>query len=198
MTKTLKDMRLEELWELFPIILKPHNPAYKNWYADEENRLRGILKGLPICRISHIGSTAVPGLIAKPTVDILLELPQGYDLDALADLLQAAGWTLMARDDIQKTLDLNQGYTPQGFAEKVYRLHVKPSGDWDELYFRDYLRQVPEAARQYEALKLRLKDQFEHNRDAYTGAKSDFVRMVTQKARKEFDGRYLPDNEGYT
>jgi GrpB-like predicted nucleotidyltransferase (UPF0157 family) len=87
---------------------------------------------------------------------------------------------------------LKEYNTPSGFAEKVYHLHVKPSGDWDELYFRDYLRKHPDVARQYETLKLGLKEQFEHDRDAYTSAKSEFVKEYTQKARKEFGGRYLP------
>jgi GrpB-like predicted nucleotidyltransferase (UPF0157 family) len=98
----------------------------------------------------------------------------------------------MTRDDAQRTLDLNKGYTPAGFAEKVFHLHIKPSGDWDELYFRDYLRVHPEIAREYEVLKLSLKAQFEHNRDAYTQAKSDFITRYTQKGRDEFPGRYLP------
>lgn len=190
--KELKDMSLEELWQLFPIILKEHNPDYAIWYDEEEKSLACILDNYHVCRISHIGSTSVDGLIAKPIVDILLELPDAYDLDAIAGVLQNSGWIVMARDDTEKTLDLNKGYTPSGFADKVYHLHIRRSGDWDELYLRDYLRQYPHAARQYEALKQSLKMQFEHNRDAYTNAKSDFITMHTRKAREEFPGRYLP------
>ncbi|MGL5257987.1 MAG: GrpB family protein, partial [Proteocatella sp.] len=62
---------------------------------------------------------------------------------------------------------------------------MKPLGDWDELYFRDYLRQYPAVARQYEALKLELKEKFEHNRDAYTYAKTEFVKEQSQKAKVE-------------
>lgn len=187
-------MSLEELWELFPIILEEHSSNYAIWYDEEKDSLLKVLDAYNVCRINHIGSTAVDGLIAKPTVDILLELPADYDMDTLTLILQSKGWDIMASDNSKKTLDLNKGYTPHGFAEKVYHLHIKPSGDWGELYFRDYLKQHSDIARQYEALKLGLKNQFEHNRDVYTNAKSDFVKMYTRKAREEFGERYLPDS----
>lgn len=98
----------------------------------------------------------------------------------------------MQRDNIKETLDLNKGYTPDGFTKKVFHLHVKPSGDWGELYFRDYLRENPNIARQYEKLKLSLIKDYKYNRDAYTDAKSEFIIENTGKARKEYRGRYLP------
>ena len=190
--KELKDMSLEELWQLFPIILREHNQDYAEWYSEEKEILCRILACHAVRRINHIGSTAVEGLIAKPTVDILLELPPDYDMAAIAGLLQNHGWMVMGQNDGEKTLDLNKGYTPQGFAERVFHLHIKPEGDWGELYFRDYLRQHSEAARQYEVLKISLKKQFEHNRDAYTDAKSDFILEHTKAARNEFAARYFP------
>lgn len=189
--KKLEDMTLAELWELFPIVLKEHSPKYAEWYEEEKQNLTELLADFGLQRINHIGSTSVEGLIAKPIVDILLELPEGYALDRVAELLQNAGWILMIRDDAKQTLDLNKGYTPAGFAEKVYHLHVRALGDWDELYFRDYLRKYPKAARQYEELKRSLKEKYEHNRDAYTEAKTAFVQQYSQAAREEFGTRYL-------
>lgn len=189
--KNLEEMTLEELWELFPIILKEHRAEYADWYEEEQQNLTKLLAEFEIQRINHIGSTSVEGLIAKPIVDILLELPEGYDLEKVTALLQKAGWILMIKDKEKQTLDLNKGYTPAGFAEKVYHLHVRALGDWDELYFRDYLQKYPEAARQYEELKLSLKEKYEHNRDAYTDAKTEFVQKYSQKAREEFGTRYM-------
>ncbi|MFQ7236844.1 MAG: GrpB family protein, partial [Enterococcus hulanensis] len=151
--KNLEEMTLEELWELFPIILKEHRAEYADWYEEEQQNLTKLLAEFEIQRINHIGSTSVEGLIAKPIVDILLELPEGYDLEKVTALLEKAGWILMIKDKEKQTLDLNKGYTPAGFAEQVYHLHVRALGDWDELYFRDYLQKYPEAARQYEELK---------------------------------------------
>ena len=62
--------------------------------------------------------------------------------------------------------------------------------DHDELFFRDYLREHPQTAREYEALKLRLWKQFQHNRDGYTEAKSDFIRRWTSEAKRVYAGRY--------
>jgi GrpB-like predicted nucleotidyltransferase (UPF0157 family) len=78
-----------------------------------------------------------------------------------------------------------KGYLPDGFAEKVYHIHVRYPGDYDELYFRKYLIAHPEAAAEYAALKYDLHTNFRHDRDGYTIAKTAFIREVTQKARKE-------------
>ncbi|MBU5362109.1 GrpB family protein [Enterococcus raffinosus] len=190
--KKLEEMTLAELWELFPIILKEHRSEYKRWYEEEKQQLTELFADFTFQRINHIGSTSVEGLIAKPIVDILLELPDVYDMEEASARLQKSGWILMIEDREKQTLDLNKGYTPAGFAEKVYHLHVRAIGDWDELYFRDYLRKYPEVARQYEELKLALKEKYEHNRDAYTDEKSEFVQKYSQKAREEFGSRYLP------
>ncbi len=183
-------MSLEELWQLFPIVLKEYDPAYKIWYAEEEARLLDVLGGHAVLRISHIGSTAVEGMIAKPTIDILVELSETYGMHEVASLLEADGWTVMAKNEGKKTFDLNKGYTSAGFAQRVYHLHVRPVGDWGELYFRDYLRAHADVAGEYERLKLDLRKRFEHDRDAYTDAKAGFIAEHTQKARIEFAGRY--------
>lgn len=190
--KELQDMSLAELWELFPIILREHDPRYKAWYEEERADLMSLLKNQEICRISHIGSTAVPGLVAKPIVDILLELQSGFNAVKINAMLQSGGWILMSSGQ-EDALDLNKGYTPNGFAEKVFHLHIRHSGDWGELYFRDYLCKHPDVARQYEKLKFGLKERFMHDRDAYTAAKSEFVQTYTEAAREEFKKRYLPN-----
>ena len=78
MDKCPTEMRDEELWQLFPIILVPYDTSWPEAYRSESLRLREAV-GSDIVRISHIGSTAVPGLTAKPTIDILLEIePDTY------------------------------------------------------------------------------------------------------------------------
>jgi len=185
-------MSPDELCRLFPIILKKHNSDYKSWYAEEKENILRLLHDFEVCRMNHIGSTSVDGMIAKPIIDILLELSGDYFMNRVAFLLQDGGWILMAKNDTEKTIDLNKGYTPNGFEEKVYHLHIKPIGDWNELYFRDYLKAHSDATQEYETLKLNLLKQFEYNRDAYTNAKSEFILKYTKKAREEFSGRYLP------
>jgi len=69
-------------------------------------------------------------------------------------------------------------------------VHLRYTGDHDELYFRDYLNEHTQTAKEYEALKLRLWKQFEHNRDAYTDAKAAFIKKWTAKAKEAYAGRY--------
>ena len=182
------DMTLEELWELFPIFLVEHDDKWLGQYEEIEGRLAELLSGCAVGRISHIGSTAVDGIWAKDIVDVMVELPGQPDLDRAAETLGRSGFTVMS--DEGKRVSLNLGYTKDGFAEKVYHVHLRLAGDNDELYFRDYLNAYPQVAREYEALKLRLWREFEHDRDAYTEAKSEFIKAVTARARRVYAGRY--------
>jgi GrpB-like predicted nucleotidyltransferase (UPF0157 family) len=180
-------LTLKELWQLFPIELVQHNPEWHRWYEDERQALLALL-GSAAGRIDHIGSTAVDGMLAKPIVDILLQIADGcnYNIDGLKTKLTKDGWLLMAEQgEPCFQLDWNKGYTPSGFAEKVYHLHVRRAGDWDELYFRDYIATHPDAAAEYAMLKRRLLSIYRYDSDEYSEAKSEFVRVCTAKARSE-------------
>ena len=182
MTKKLSEMSLEELWELFPIFLTEHQGVWKEWYKEEEYGLRSILPSNHICRISHIGSTAIDTIWAKPIIDILVEISPACDMEVIKDILVGSGYICMSRSEDR--ISFNKGYTENGFAEKVFHLHLRYEGDHDEIYFRDYLRQHPDVAREYENLKLKLWKEYEHDRDGYTAAKAEFVLKYTQKAKR--------------
>jgi GrpB-like predicted nucleotidyltransferase (UPF0157 family) len=191
--KPLSEMTLEELWQLFPIILSPHDPEWESYYYEEKEAVLYCVGAENVSRISHIGSSAVPGLIAKPTVDILLELTFEANVEETISALKLNGWVLMSeqrRPELK--LSFNKGYTPKGFAQKVFHLHIRSAGDWGELYFRDYLIDHPEVAENYGRLKRELLLRYEHNRDGYTEAKSEFVLRYTEQARKIYLGRYIP------
>lgn len=178
-------MSLEELWELFPIQLTEHNACWENWYREETEHLLPVLP--QAVKIHHIGSTSIDGIWAKPTVDILLEADPG-DFDRIKTTLFHNGYGCMAQTETR--IDFNKGYTPEGFAEKVFHLHLRKFGDNDELYFRDYLNEYTEIAKEYESLKLSLWKQFEHDRDRYTESKSAFVHEYTKKAILKFGRIY--------
>ena len=173
-------MTLAELWQLFPIELTPHNPAWADWYQAEAVLLRQYLHPEHI-RIHHIGSTAIPAIWAKPIIDILLEVTDRQTMQRVAAVLVAHGYLQMSANE--QRISLNKGYTPQGFADKVFHIHLRLPQDNDELYFRDYLQAHPAIARAYEALKLSLWHRYEHDRDGYTAAKGDFIRRHTQVAK---------------
>ena len=188
MTKGLSEMTPEELWELFPIFLVAHDDRWKDHFNDIEKTLTELLADQPVVRISHIGSTAVQGIWAKNIVDVMVEIPQSADMKDMARILEQNGFIIMSSG--AKRISLNKGYTENGFADKVYHIHLRYAGDNDELYFRDYLNDHPALAKEYETLKLRLWKQFEHNRDAYTDAKTGFISKWTAEARKEYGDRY--------
>ena len=188
MSPTLEEMSLEELWQLFPIFLREYQDEWKDWYAEERLRLLSFLSANQLVRISHIGSTSVETIWAKPIVDILLEIPKETDMAVTRDLLLQNGYLLMSES--QGRMSFNKGYTPSGFAERVFHLHLRYEGDHDELYFRDYLQEHPAVAKDYEKLKLSLWKQYEHNRDAYTEAKTDFIKNYTEEAKKLYGRRY--------
>lgn len=147
--------------------------------------LKDVFSDCPIIRISHIGSTAIRGIWAKDIVDILAETD---DVEKAARLAEGNGFIRMSSNS--KRVSLNRGYTPEGFADKVYHLHIRREGDHDELYFRDYLNDHPDVAKEYEALKLSLWKKYEHDRDGYTDAKHDFVHKHTEKAKQLYTNRY--------
>lgn len=188
--KQLSEMTNEELWALFPIVLKPHSDDYAAQYMHEKQNLQSLL-GEDIARIHHYGSTAVPGLLAKPTVDILLEIKEDTALDMLINTLKNNGYEYAPQPkNPAPHMMFMKGYTLDGFAPEVFHLHVRYPGDWDELYFRDYLLAHPDVAEAYGNLKQNLIAQYEYDRDGYTQAKSGFVTEVTKKARAAYKGRY--------
>lgn len=176
--KRLQDLTLTELWVLFPIVLSPYNPQWPEWAKEEIDALSALLSvHTPI--INHIGSTAIPNIQAKPIIDILVETDIDWQL--IKSEMESAGYICMSVTDTR--MSFNKGYTPLGYAEKVFHIHIRATGDNDEIYFRDYLLTHPDVAREYETLKLGLLPKYRNDRDGYTEAKTDFVRRITDLAK---------------
>lgn len=182
MSHILNDMTLEELWQLFPIMLTSHQPQWKDWAHEEIMKLSGLLEDYnPI--INHIGSTAISGIWAKPIIDILVEINPDTDWQRIKEEMKTAGYICMAVSETR--MSFNKGYTPHGYADKVFHIHIHAIGDNDEIYFRDYLNHHPAVAHEYEALKFNLLPQYRNDRDGYTEAKSVFVQNITHLAKSD-------------
>lgn len=193
MADDLAALTNEQLWRLFPIVLAPHDPAWAERYREERARILRAIGPSAVFRITHIGSTAVPGLVAKPTIDILLEIARDADLDRLTAAMGAAGYRLSPQPDKPPPHRMYlKGYTPEGYRGQVYHVHVRYPGDWDEPYFCDYLIAHPEVAAEYAALKAELAARLAHDRDGYTNAKGEYVRRITALARAAFPGSHAP------
>lgn len=174
-------MSLEELWQLFPIKLVPHDSRWKEQYTREVERIKSFLPAGAMAEISHIGSTAIESIYAKPIIDILLEVLDDENKDEIGAILVKNGYTQMSTEK----MSFNMGYTPNGFSKEVFHLHLRSKGDNDEIYFRNYLNIHSDTAKEYEALKLVLWKQYEYDRNKYTKEKSDFVQRIVEKAKKD-------------
>lgn len=171
---------MEELWELFPVILVPHNPLWRDWAVKEMNYLHGLFYDFyPV--IHHIGSTAIPDIQAKPIVDILVEMSSSVEWFAVKDVMEANSYICMA--ETEGRISFNKGYTPDGYAERVFHIHFHRIGDNDEILFRDYLVAHPDEAKEYEKLKISLLPKYRNDRDSYTEAKTSFVKSIIAKAK---------------
>jgi len=189
--KPLTELSNEELWQLFPIIISGYKSCWKENYESEKTLLEQVIGTDNIRRIGHIGSTSVEGLPAKPTIDILIEIADDTCLEELTGHLVSAGYIYNKQPvNPPPHMMFMKGYTPRGFEGQAYHVHIRYAGDWDELYFRDYLSAHPETANEYAELKLALQQKYRNDRDAYTEAKTGFVKRITELAREAYPGRY--------
>jgi GrpB-like predicted nucleotidyltransferase (UPF0157 family) len=186
MNLRLEQMTAEELGQLFPIIISDPDPDWIIFFHSEKAKIETKLGKNNIVRIEHIGSTAIPGLKAKPTIDILLEVPDNIDKNEIIDKLTSFNYHYIPRpENPAPHMMFVKGYTSDGFKGQTYHIHVRYHGDWDELYFRDYLKLNPTIAKEYVELKIRLANEYRNDRDAYTDKKTDFVKHVMKIARRD-------------
>jgi GrpB-like predicted nucleotidyltransferase (UPF0157 family) len=167
-----------------------YDPAWPATFRAESARLATFFPTGCIRRIEHIGSTAVPGLAAKPVIDILVGVD---DLDfvdrVVAPLMEAAGYDYFLRPafgDQGPRYPWFVGRNQSG--GRISHIHVVSIDDashWDRVLFRDYLRAHPDTAREYEALKRGLAAEHSDDRESYTLAKGAFIGKVTAAAKRE-------------
>lgn len=178
-------MTKEELGHLYPIIIEPYNPEWKEYFQQERALLLGLFSDN--LAIEHIGSTAVVGLSAKPTIDILLEKPAILTDPEIIEIFTKSGYIHMKEQT--NHLMFVKGYTPTGMEEISYHIHMAPLNEswlWDRTFFRDYLNQKKQYRHEYEELKIALAKQYKHDREAYTSMKTDFITKITAEAKMAF------------
>lgn len=182
--KSLYDMTPEELGQLFPIIIQDHSDKWINLYQAERQVITGSFTPSEIVKIDHIGSTAIPGLKAKPTIDILLQISEQINIKKLKDVFESLGYQLTKQpDNPPPHITFVKGYTNKGFKGQAYHVHIRYRGDWNEIRFRDYLINHKEIAKEYEALKLELADKYKNDREAYTDSKTEWIEKINKLTR---------------
>lgn len=204
MKKSISRLSAKKFKKLFPITLKEYTEEYKDWYENEKNNILSVINKDDVVRINHIGSTSIPNLIAKPIIDILLEIDGSCNLSKLLEDLKKIGFgeEFSTKTENPLRILLGKGLSCDGFADRVYFLHVRYFGDWNELYFRDYLIAHPEVANEYGCLKKQILKDIDDGKikriqngqkNGYSNAKLSFVEKVTIDARREFKDRYKPN-----
>lgn len=161
------------------ITIREYDPRWPDLYGEERTRLLGALGGIVI-GIEHTGSTAVPGLEAKPIVDILVSvrrLPLGEEHVAA---LEQIGYEYLAESGVPGRLYFRKR-APHGFNVHVVQ---RESSLWDHnLLFRDYLQAHPEEARRYGTLKRKLAREVGHDLLLYSDRKGRFISRTLERAR---------------
>ncbi len=166
------------------VSLVPYDPAWPAEYERFAGWLRDALGPSVVRRVEHIGSTAIPGMPAKPIIDVLVETPgAGEEARRVAIArLNSPEWEYWRYDDHEMFVKRD------GFmGRRTHHVHMGPAGTqlWERVAFRDHLRSNPAAAAAYAALKVRLASERESDREGYTQAKGAFVREVTRQALAE-------------
>ncbi len=161
--------------------LCPYTSLWKNRYRAESRRLKRYVAPSKYL-IEHIGSTAIPGLDAKPIIDMAMQIPSLKRLPSWIKKLERADYTYKGEYGLSGRHFFVRG------APVTHHLHLvqETSNHWQHwILFRDYLRKHPAEAAKYNALKNALACKFSNNRDAYTKAKTPLVKQLLQKALKE-------------
>lgn len=184
MKKDLNQLTTAELGQLFPIILSDYDPKWAEYFQLEKQRILRAIFPEQFLRIEHIGSTSVPGLCAKPTIDILIEIQNQTDLDFIKGSFKNIGYQFIPKPkNPPPHMMFVKGYTKSGFSGQPYHVHIRYAGDWDEYYFRDYLISSPETSNDYADLKKELANKYKNDREKYTESKTDYIKRIVQLAR---------------
>ncbi len=158
----------------------PHDPAWTEGSETEAAALRPAL-GDEALAVHHIGSTSVPGLQAKPTIDVLIEVREIGKLDDLEAQMAGRGYEAWGEYGIPGRRFFTRDHGP----DRLCNVHVFEAGSPEverHLAFRDYLIQHPETARAYGDLKRNLAERFPTDMEAYMDGKDAFIKETEREA----------------
>jgi GrpB-like predicted nucleotidyltransferase (UPF0157 family) len=158
-----------------PIEIVEYDPTWPTEFERLRNRAQVALGDLAIA-IEHVGSTAVPGLAAKPVIDLVVVVANDDDVARAIELLEGIGYRARGNQGVEGREVFSW---PEG--ERRHHLYVSPQSSAElqaQVRFRDRLRADPVLARNYEALKRELAVRYRDDRPGYTDAKTEFVESA--------------------
>jgi GrpB-like predicted nucleotidyltransferase (UPF0157 family) len=164
------------------VSIVPHDPRWADMYAMEEAHLIRSLPPSRVKRIAHIGSTAVPGLRAKPIVDIQVEVDTLDHVHRdVVPIMEQMGYEFIWRPTIGEQTPFYAWFIKRGSdGKRTHHVHmVEPDkASSDRIRFRDILRAHPHLAAKYETLKQAMADRHAGDRAAYTASKTPFIQEL--------------------
>ena len=169
-----------------PIKIAEYNPQWPTHYEEDKAEILRVI-GDKVQAIEHVGSTAVPGLGAKPIIDVMVAIRHLSEAPECIEPLRSIGYEYVPE---YEEFIPERRYFHGGPPEHHKHLHMVEQTSWfwkRHLLFRDYLRAHPEAARQYQKLKEELAAKYGADMEGYSDAKTSFIESAVARARIEFD-----------
>lgn len=158
-----------------------YNPKWNEEYLKEAGRIRNILKN-EINKIYHIGSTSIPGIYAKPIIDILIEVNEMGNVDNYNKGLESLGYIAKGEFGIE-----GRRFFIKGLYNRTHHVHAFQTGSPEiarHLNFRDYMIAYPDEAKRYEDLKTELAIKFRCDIDGYCAGKDTYIKEIDKKAER--------------
>jgi GrpB-like predicted nucleotidyltransferase (UPF0157 family) len=157
-----------------------YNSNWKGMYKEESEKIKNVLSDI-IIDIHHIGSTAIPGIKAKPVIDILVEVKDIEGVDQYNHKMKELGYEAMGEYGIPK-----RRFFRKGGNNRTHHIHIFQVGNEEierHINFKEYLIAHPDKAREYSKLKENLVNKYTYNVENYTNSKSDFIKEIDKKAK---------------
>lgn len=167
------------------VVITPYSPEWTIEFKKEKRTLETLLKGR-VFAIEHVGSTSIPGLSAKPIIDIAVAVQTKDLLYDLIPILSKNGYDVI--DAIETKGEVLARKGPPERRTHYIHIEVIDSTFWrNHILFRDYLLAHPESVKQYELLKKDISEKYKDERKKYTAAKNEFIQDILNKAQyKDF------------
>ncbi len=170
------------------ITVTDYDPLWAKNFEEESLLIKDIIADNCIA-IYHIGSTSVPGLAAKPIIDIMVVAKSLEKADDVAEDFFEIGYEYLGEFGIA-----GRRYLRKGGDERTYQIHIFQADDWinigRHLAFRDYMRTHEKERDEYAKLKIELAQRFPYDIDGYCDGKETFVREIEELAISQFDGTW--------
>ncbi len=183
----------EKIWRVTKekITIEPYDPIWPFMFKDEKEYLLPNLPNDIIKRIEHFGSTAVPGLSAKPIIDMLVEVASLEETkEKIVPFLESQGYDYFWRPSFGDNEPPFYAWfiKRDSKGNRTHHIHMieKNFEHWDRLYFKNYLIENPEIATEYQGLKLHLSEKCNSDRVEYTKRKTEFIQRITQFAKNHY------------